>query len=117
MTALFQQQQVTSKFSLSAIILSESMLGALRREIRRLFDIRIEEDALRLVLETDVLKREMIESDEAKQAADRKKNSKGRGESEGQKLGRSQNSSFWRQPILRLLKRLNICRQLASPSC
>lgn len=70
MTALFQQQQVTSKFSLSAIMLSESMLGALRREIRRLFDIRIEEDALRLVLETDVLKREMIESDEAKQAAD-----------------------------------------------
>ena len=70
MTALFQQQQVTSKFSLAAIMLSETMLGALRREIRRLFDIRIEEDALRLVLETDVLKREMVESDEAKQAAD-----------------------------------------------
>lgn len=70
MTALFQQQQVTSKFSLAAIMLSENMLSALRREIRRLFDIKIEEDALRLVLETDVLKREMVESDEAKQAAD-----------------------------------------------
>jgi hypothetical protein len=71
MTALFQQQQVTSKFSLAAILLSETIVGAVRREIRRLFPgIKVDEDFLRTVLQTEVLKREMVESDEAKQAVE-----------------------------------------------
>ena len=71
MTALFQAKQITSKFSLAAVLVSEPMLAALRREIRRHFPgIRIEEDALKLILEQEVLKREVVDSDEARQALD-----------------------------------------------
>jgi hypothetical protein len=71
MTALFQQQQVTSKFSLAAIIVSPPLLVALRRELRRVFPgIKVDEEFLRQVLEAEVLKREVVESDEAKQALD-----------------------------------------------
>lgn len=71
MTALFQAKQITSKFSLAALLLSEPMLTALRREVRRLFSgIRIEEETLKTILEQDVLKREVVDSEEARQALD-----------------------------------------------
>ncbi|MBI2313537.1 MAG: type I restriction enzyme HsdR N-terminal domain-containing protein [Betaproteobacteria bacterium] len=71
MTAYFQQQQITSKFSLAAILMSQSMLGALRRELRRLDPgIRIDESSLRVVLENEVFKREVVIGEEAKQAYD-----------------------------------------------
>lgn len=77
MTALFQQQQATSKFSLAAALLSDPVLIALRRELRRAFpDIKVEEEFLKAVLETEVLKREVVESDEAKQAFESLKRAK-----------------------------------------
>ena len=70
MTALFQQKQATSKFSLAALLLSEPMITALRRELRRLFPgIKVEDDALAESLAQHVLKRKVVDSDEAKQAA------------------------------------------------
>lgn len=70
MAAVFQQQQATSKFSLAAILQTPSMLSALRRELRRVFPgLKVEEDQLLAVLLSDVLKREVVDSDEAKQAA------------------------------------------------
>jgi len=64
-----QQQQATSKFSLAAIVLSDPMLKALKRELKRISpSIKIEESVLKATLQSDVLKREVIESDEAKQA-------------------------------------------------
>lgn len=69
MTALFQQKQATSKFSIAAILLSEPMITALRRELRRLFPgIKVEDDVLATSLAQHVLKREVVDSDEAKQA-------------------------------------------------
>ena len=71
MAAFCQQQQVTSKFSLAAILLSPPMLAALRKEIRRITpSVKVEEDLLRNTLQNDVLKREVVESDDAKQAFD-----------------------------------------------
>ena len=69
MAAFSQQQQVTSKFSLAAILLSEPLLKALRKELKRISPtLKIEEDALKTILQNDVLKRDVIESEEAKQA-------------------------------------------------
>jgi hypothetical protein len=69
MAAVFQQQQATSKFSLAALLQSDPLLGALRRELRRVFPgLKIDEDQLRVALQTDVLKREVVDSDEAKLA-------------------------------------------------
>lgn len=77
MATLFQHQQATSKFSLAAVLISDPVLVALRRELRRAFpDIRVEEDILKSVLETEVLKREVVESEEAKQALDSLKRAK-----------------------------------------
>lgn len=71
MTAFWQQQQATSKFSLAALLLSPSLLQALRRELRRTAPgIKVDEDYLKVVLQNDVLKREVVESEEAKQASD-----------------------------------------------
>lgn len=69
MAAIFQQQQATSKFSLAAILQTPALLGALRKELRRLFPgLKVDEEALHSVLIADVLKREVVDSDEAKQA-------------------------------------------------
>lgn len=71
MTTFYQQRQVTSKFSIAALLLSEPMLDKLRREIRRLSPgCKVEEAELAEVLRNEVLKRDAFDGDEAKQAAD-----------------------------------------------
>ena len=71
MTMFYQQRQITSKFSIAALLLSEPMLDKLRREIRRLSPgCKVEESELESVMRAEVLKREVVDGDEAKQAAD-----------------------------------------------
>jgi predicted type IV restriction endonuclease len=71
MTSFYQQRQITSKFSIAALLLSEPMLDKLRREIRRLSPgCRIEADELDAVLRNEVLKRDVFDGDEAKQSAE-----------------------------------------------
>ncbi len=69
MTALLQQRQATGKFSVAAILLSEPVIAVARRELRRCYpNVRIDEETLRQVIETDVLKREVVDSEEARAA-------------------------------------------------
>lgn len=71
MTTYYQQRQITNKFAIGAMLLSEPMLNALRREIRRLgHGVRIELDELRGLLETEVMKRDVFDGEEAKQAVE-----------------------------------------------
>lgn len=71
MTAFFQQQQATSKYSLAAMLISEPMLHALKKEIRKVStNVKVEEDFLKSVLQNEVLKRELVEGEEAKQASE-----------------------------------------------
>ncbi len=71
MTTYYQQQQITNKFSIAALLLSEPLLVALRREIRRLsHGVKIDVDELKGILETEVLKRDVFDGDEARQAAE-----------------------------------------------
>lgn len=71
MTAFFQQQQATSKFSIAAILTSEAMLQALRKELRKFSNnLKIEDDELIRILQNDVLKRETVDGEDAKQAKD-----------------------------------------------
>jgi predicted type IV restriction endonuclease len=65
----YDQKQALSKFSISALILSEPVLNVIRRELRRLSpDIKIDMDQIRSVLEQDVLKREVVEGEKAEEA-------------------------------------------------
>jgi len=69
MTAFFQHQQAISRFSLAAALLGDNMLKALRRELRLIAPkIRVEEEQLKSILESEVLKREVVDSEDARRA-------------------------------------------------
>lgn len=71
MTAFFQQQQATSKFSLAVLLTSENLLSALKKELRKISPtIKIDDDFLKATLQNEVLKRELVDSEEAKAAVE-----------------------------------------------
>lgn len=67
---LYQGQlRVRSRFNLAAIILSEPILHAIRREVKRLDpDVRISVEEITEALNKEVLKREVIEGEKAAEA-------------------------------------------------
>jgi predicted type IV restriction endonuclease len=63
------QREATNKFFLSAIILSDTIIDALRRELRRLApDVKIQPEEIRAALTNEVLKREVVEGEKAIEA-------------------------------------------------
>lgn len=63
------QRQAMSKFVLAASILSDPVLEVVRRELRRMSpDLRVETEALRVAISQDVIKRDVIEGEQADQA-------------------------------------------------
>ncbi len=63
------QRQALSRFFLGAMILSDPILQVLRRELRRLSpDVRVEIDEIKAVLNSEVLKREVTEGEQADEA-------------------------------------------------
>ncbi len=71
MTAFYQQRQATNTFTVAALLLDDAMLTVLRREIRRVCPgCRVEIDELRALLQNDVLKRDLLDGEGAKQASD-----------------------------------------------
>jgi type I restriction and modification enzyme subunit R-like protein len=69
MSDLLQQKQVTSKFALASVLLSDNIVEELRRELRRLSPgLRVDTEALRQTLAEQVIKRELIDSEDAQAA-------------------------------------------------
>jgi hypothetical protein len=63
------QKQALSRFYLAAMILSDPVVQLLRRELKRLSpDVRVQPDEIRTALVTEVLKREVTEGDQLKEA-------------------------------------------------
>ena len=69
--------QATNKFYLAAVVLSDPVLETVRRELRRLSDVKLEIDDLRDALQKEVIKREVLEGEKAESA--RKKMTKAAG--------------------------------------
>jgi predicted type IV restriction endonuclease len=70
--AFHQQRQALSRFTVAAVVLSDSVVDVVRRELRRLSpEVRISQDEVRTVLLHEVLKREVAEGEQAEQAARR----------------------------------------------
>jgi hypothetical protein len=65
----FHEKQITSKFAVAALLLSDSILDSIRLQIRRLSQVRVEVDELRSLLTDEVIKRELMDGDEAKSAS------------------------------------------------
>lgn len=71
MTAFFQQQQATSKYSLAALLTTEGVLTALKRELKKISpSLKVDDALLKHTLQNDVLKRELVDSEEAIAAAE-----------------------------------------------
>jgi len=71
MASFCLKQQATNRFSLAAILLSTPILQALKRELKRISPtIKVDDDFLKSALQNEVLKREVVESEDAKQVAD-----------------------------------------------
>lgn len=64
-----QQRQALSRFFMGAVVLSEPVLSAIRRELRRASpDVKVEIDDIRAVLRDEVIKREILEGERADEA-------------------------------------------------
>ena len=63
------QKQALSRFFLGAMVLSDSVLNVIRRELKRVSpDVKIEVEQIREVLAQEVIKREIQEGDKAEEA-------------------------------------------------
>jgi len=59
-------QDATSRYLLSALILqNENVVGAIRRELRRIVDVLVDDDEIIKVLQNEVIKRETMDGPEA----------------------------------------------------
>jgi len=67
-----EQKQALSRFSIGAMLLTDSIVEVLRRELRRLSpDVRIEMEQIRNVLVQEVLKREVLDGPKFEEARKR----------------------------------------------
>jgi hypothetical protein len=63
------QKQALSRFFLGALLVSDPILEVVRRELRRVSpDVRIEKDQIKTVLTNEVIKREVIDGEQAEGA-------------------------------------------------
>lgn len=67
--AFHKQAQILNRYVLSELLLSDTIVGALRKEMRRLFDgLKASDDELRILLANDVIKRDTLDGEAPKAA-------------------------------------------------
>ena len=72
MLELRDRQDATSRFMLGALLIhNDSVVATIRRELRRCVDVLVDDAVIINVLKSEVLKREVVEGDQADQAAKR----------------------------------------------
>jgi hypothetical protein len=70
MDEFYEQHQATNKHTLAVVLLSEKMLNHFRLGLRHIFpSVRVDAETLEYVLRNEVLKRELVEGEEADAAA------------------------------------------------
>ena len=69
MNAYFEKKRLTSKFAVAAVLLSEPMLIEIRHKLRKMSPgLKVDVEYLEILLSNEVIKRELIDSDEGKAA-------------------------------------------------
>lgn len=65
----FNQKKALSKYYIGAILLTDSILNRIKRQVKNISpEVKVTEEQIKEVLETDVLKREILESEKYKEA-------------------------------------------------
>ncbi len=86
------QKQALSRFYIGAMVLTDPVLQVLRRELRRMFpDVRVEVEEIQAVLTTEVIKRDVMEGENAEEA--RKKISRSLNKVQKEKSARRESSA------------------------
>lgn len=68
MDAYHQHAQVLNRYTVAQVVLSEPIVAAIRKELKKLFpEVRFEAHQISDILKNDVLKREAIEGDKVKE--------------------------------------------------
>ncbi|MDQ8036761.1 MAG: type I restriction enzyme HsdR N-terminal domain-containing protein [Pedobacter sp.] len=63
-----QHMQIFNKFTVAQVIITDPVVSAIRKELKRLFpDVKIDHEHISDILSNDVLKREVIEGDKVKE--------------------------------------------------
>jgi hypothetical protein len=63
---------------LGALLLSDAVVDVVRRELRRVVEVKVDAEEVRAVLQNEVLKREVLEGDKATVASRRVSRAEGR---------------------------------------
>lgn len=66
--AFHRQAQILNRFVVAELLQSEPVLSSLRKEFRRIFDLKVSNDDLAELLTSNVLKRDTMDGDEPKAA-------------------------------------------------
>lgn len=66
--AFHKQAQIFNRFVVAEMLLSDGVVGAVRKEMRRLFDMKAHDDELRTLLANDVIKRDALDGEGPKAA-------------------------------------------------
>ncbi|MES2340973.1 MAG: restriction endonuclease subunit R [Pseudomonadota bacterium] len=70
--AFHQHQQVVNHFTVAQLLLSDSIVGSVRRELRRLFpDLKVEVADIAEIMASGVLKREVVDGERVQDAKQR----------------------------------------------
>lgn len=78
-SAYHEEKQATSRFMIAAVLQSDAVLDIVRREVRRISNgVRIDASELREMLRADLLKRDVVEGEQATTALARVKRKSGR---------------------------------------
>lgn len=68
MDTYHQHSQILNKFTIAQILLTEPVVSIVKRELRKLFpEIKVDSEQITDILNNDILKREVIEGDKAKE--------------------------------------------------
>ena len=71
-SAFHQHQQIVNQFTLAQVLMSESVVATVRKEMRKLFpDLKIDAEAISELMVSGVLKREVVTGDKAEDARQR----------------------------------------------
>lgn len=74
MTAYHEHSQVLNRYTIANIVQCDAVVAVIRREFRRLFpDVKVDKSDIAVLLSEEVLKRDVIESEKAKEVASRVK--------------------------------------------
>jgi len=122
------QKQALSRFHIGAMLLSDTVVDVIRRELRRSSpDIRIDNDQIRDVLIAEVLKREVTEGEKAEEAQKKlartvakaikaKAKKQSQSEDDGETDSEPREPKRPKEPVGQLVGTRNVLRDEESPS-